>query len=411
MTESSQKLCPMCAEGIRGDETNCPHCGSALRPKKAAEEPTAEPKSAAAHPRGRKLGVIIGAAAVILVGGAVAGVALLRSGKSPEQPIGQASKDTSLAPAAKAAPTAEADATPEALKNASYHFPVMTDEEMTFALKDGKYEGEGGESLALAPSDNPIVADVDGDGFREVIGLLNYTGGGSMNWMVLVVVDGPDSTPKQRAATVFGDRDVIEGMRVDGDVISLKMIVHKENDPDCCPSRRTTQRLRLRGNELVEADAKKTATGAMDGVNASDILSSLPRPSDPVIDAAAARGHLKKGRLLEKDGQHDAAIAEYVEALRLSPSMSNPGKAGAVWGELGYALMNMERYDDAEAVCKLALEVGGDGKFRSSVNYNLGVIMKKNGRAQEAIHYFEISVAANPGNKVAAAKLAELRGN
>ncbi len=93
------------------------------------------------------------------------------------------------------------------------------------------------------------------------------------------------------------------------------------------------------------------------------------------------------GLALMADGQADAAIPRYVEALEI-----NPGFAGA-HNNLGIALMKQGRVDEAAAQYRLALEIEpGDPETHN----NLGIALRRLGRMEESVEQYRLALEIRP---------------
>jgi tetratricopeptide (TPR) repeat protein/TolB-like protein/DNA-binding winged helix-turn-helix (wHTH) protein len=115
--------------------------------------------------------------------------------------------------------------------------------------------------------------------------------------------------------------------------------------------------------------------------------------------------HTSLGDLYESTGQHDAAVAAYLEALE-----SNPSSVDALRG-LGIAYQHQNRLDEAEAVLRDAVGIHpGDA---SALN-TLGVFLFQTGRYADAAEQYEYAAALEPDNMKYMSNLASgymLQGN
>jgi serine/threonine protein kinase len=162
-----------------------------------------------------------------------------------------------------------------------------------------------------------------------------------------------------------------------------------------------------RGFEIACRDCAKLRKGDCgrcdDNGAGQRFLASLPDRSGPVVDDLESRKQLNKGRRLERDGKHDAAIAAYRKSLEFNPASSK------AYGEIAYALKNAGRFEESEAVGRRALEMPGNAKFRSNVYFNLGWVMQETGSFEEAAELYIKALQMNPDNSHIEVKLAEVR--
>ena len=92
-----------------------------------------------------------------------------------------------------------------------------------------------------------------------------------------------------------------------------------------------------------------------------------------------AETHYSLGNALAEKGQYDAAIAEYREAIRLQPNLSE------AHFELGIALDDKGQYDAAIAEDREAIRLKPD---YAAVHYNLGGALKRTAQNAEASREF-----------------------
>ena len=114
------------------------------------------------------------------------------------------------------------------------------------------------------------------------------------------------------------------------------------------------------------------------------------RPNNP-------RARLGLGDALFEEGQLDAAVNQFCEALRLEPNLAR------AHASLGVGLLAQGNPKDALIQCRRAVElVPGNASMRA----NLGDILRKTGNFSEAIAQYEIAVQLSPDDAFAHAQLA-----
>jgi tetratricopeptide (TPR) repeat protein len=108
---------------------------------------------------------------------------------------------------------------------------------------------------------------------------------------------------------------------------------------------------------------------------------------------------LQRALELHQSGQLEAAVAAYLEVLKLAPS------AALVRSNLGAAYAGLGRYDEAIVEYRRAI-VGAD---EPSIRQNLALALQKAGRLTEAAEEATRLVAADPANAKAVLLLADTR--
>jgi hypothetical protein len=93
-------------------------------------------------------------------------------------------------------------------------------------------------------------ADLDGDGKPEWVVLWTFLG--PTYWWSRVSVFTQAGSTWRAAGTTAAD-GIVERLRVKGGEIHVDTMVAGPNDPRCCPSRKTVQRIRWQGGKLVSA--------------------------------------------------------------------------------------------------------------------------------------------------------------
>lgn len=122
-------------------------------------------------------------------------------------------------------------------------------------LTDNHYEDSDLTSAELDPL--RASGDLDGDGTKELVVLLNTGTGGSGLFRDLYVLRRQAGGLAVSAPGFLGDRVDVQALRIERDELVVDLVVQGENDPLCCPTRPVTYRFRLANNELVEITGQR----------------------------------------------------------------------------------------------------------------------------------------------------------
>ena len=152
----------------------------------------------------------------------------------------------------------------EDLANASYQ--GLLDVKGVITLTDGQWQGEpyveGGASAPAAHLVGNLVVqgDLDFDGRTESINLVNYSAGGTGQFVYLAVSRFAENGVENFETVLLGDRVMVRDLRIDNGVVVVDMIQAGPNDGACCPGELVTKAWRLQDNKLEEAPMN-VATG------------------------------------------------------------------------------------------------------------------------------------------------------
>jgi tetratricopeptide (TPR) repeat protein len=116
-----------------------------------------------------------------------------------------------------------------------------------------------------------------------------------------------------------------------------------------------------------------------------------------------AMGYLALGQFMEQVRNYQAALACYAQAYALEPVDKHT--AYFVHNNLGYCLNRLERYNEAEAYLRAAIEID---PCRQNAYKNLGVSLEKQGRCTEAAQCYIQGVEADASDSRALWHLEEL---
>jgi hypothetical protein len=114
-------------------------------------------------------------------------------------------------------------------------------DEVTFV--DGNFQSDFDRSTAGIGDIG--YGDLNGDGKTDagVVYWVNY--GGSGSFFALTAVLDTSANPINVGHAPLGDRVVVGRIRLDRGTVLLDMVVHAEDDPQCCPSDTVVRRFRL----------------------------------------------------------------------------------------------------------------------------------------------------------------------
>jgi len=122
--------------------------------------------------------------------------------------------------------------------------------------------GSATEILVRA-TDWYAFGDLDADGLPDAVIVLEADPGGSGVFFDLVPVLNRGGQAMPLTPTLLGDRVEIEFVEISSDgSVSVQMIKHGPDDPQCCPTLDVIQRYRLEGEQLVEENQEPSRLSA-----------------------------------------------------------------------------------------------------------------------------------------------------
>ncbi len=151
----------------------------------------------------------------------------------------------------------------EDLQNATFSGILEMDGAEPVTLSNGHWEGEpavpGGASVPMADliGNWVLSADLDDDGRMESFSLLNYSGGGTGQFVHLAVSRFDNGKVSNFDTRLLGDRVQIVDMRIEGAEVVLQLVQAGPGDGACCPSELVTRRWRLLEGKLAEQAARE----------------------------------------------------------------------------------------------------------------------------------------------------------
>lgn len=154
-----------------------------------------------------------------------------------------------------ATPTANAGLTIEVLKAMSFLSPSF---DMTVQLKGGSFT-DGEKSISLLPQ--VAIGDLNGDHVDDAAVLLAENGGGTGDFVSLVVIVSQDGQNIQVGSALIDDRPVIESLTIENGAILLEALIHGINDPMVSPTLKVNQTYKLLENNLMMVSQVSTMQG------------------------------------------------------------------------------------------------------------------------------------------------------
>ncbi len=142
--------------------------------------------------------------------------------------------------------------TDDALANAAY--PSQLAPGGLAQLKDSHFAmpnpgNQGTTNAALL--DVRGRGEIDMDKTEDAAVVLAENGGGSGSFISLIVVLNNAGKPEVGASIALGDRQVVHSVDIANHQILLKMRIHAQPDPSCCPSVETTRTYAIKDGKLA----------------------------------------------------------------------------------------------------------------------------------------------------------------
>jgi hypothetical protein len=146
------------------------------------------------------------------------------------------------------------DLTVESLKNAKYNSIFWKNE--TIKLKDGSYTREHPDSVSVGHlgifDDKILFGDLNGDGEKDAVIILDSSFGGTGHFYELAVVVNKNGEPLQIASEDLGDRSIINSLEINDGKIIIDIIIHGPGDGGCCPTLRKIFEYELQNDKLIK---------------------------------------------------------------------------------------------------------------------------------------------------------------
>lgn len=270
----------------------------------------------------------------------------------PSSPAGAA---TVQAPGAAAA---AARIPPEALRNLTYR--GIDGERRPLPFKDGRWEGPpaipGGATYPQANLIESLVAhgDLDGDGVSDAVVLINFSGGGTGQFLHVAAVKRVGATVRNVATRLVGDRVQIRDLRVEGRQIVLDVVRAGPNDPGCCAGELATLAWTLEKNALrPAARPEQPARLTPDALAGNQWVlrkwnSNESAAAEPEVTLAYADGKFAGQAGCNRYSAAVSARGEFAGDLAMGPALTTrmacPGDAMTLEARFLAALAGVERF-------------------------------------------------------------------
>jgi hypothetical protein len=131
-------------------------------------------------------------------------------------------------------------------------------------LNDGIYREkiapESATELVIKLSDKMAYGELNGDGAEDAAVILISDPGGSGTFYDLAAVVNSNGNPQHAASAFLGDRVKVEEVDISSGKIVVRMVIHKRNDPMCCPTLKVEQEYALQGDALVRQPVEMKAS-------------------------------------------------------------------------------------------------------------------------------------------------------
>jgi hypothetical protein len=146
-----------------------------------------------------------------------------------------------------------APVTVEQLRNAEY--PSEWSESRRVRLVDGQFHEAPAPGsvteIVVRATGHYALGDLDGDGVGDGVVVLESDPGGSGVFFDLVPVVSRGGAAVPLKPTPLGDRVDIKDVTLSDGEVSVHLVKHGPDDPQCCPTLEVTLRYRLQGDTLV----------------------------------------------------------------------------------------------------------------------------------------------------------------
>lgn len=145
----------------------------------------------------------------------------------------------------------------QALPNAEY--PIEVASTGKAQLKDGVFEEAAAPGSAtktrISLGKAQAAGDLNGDGAEDAAVTLVADPGGSGTFTYLAAVINQNGLAKPIASVFLGDRIVVKSLRIQSGEIVVTLLTREADEPMAAePTVEVTQKFRLEGDQLVEAE-------------------------------------------------------------------------------------------------------------------------------------------------------------
>ena len=146
---------------------------------------------------------------------------------------------------------AGATLTREALQNAVYRSEYVESGEVKLVKGKASVDDPDGK-VTVSLTDFVAFGDLNGDGSEDAAAVLVTSAGGTGSFYELAAVISRQEKPAHLGSVQLGDRIIIESVSIAGGRVIVRMIVHKRDDPQCCPTSHVNKTYELKGSQLLE---------------------------------------------------------------------------------------------------------------------------------------------------------------
>lgn len=240
----------------------------------------------------------------------------------------------------------------EEIRNSEYQLGASDGLEVV-QLTDGSFgQGTPGSDdfMSISVTDFVALGDLNADGREEVAALISENYGGTGVFVFLAVYAEVNGTWTFQSSTMVDDRPQLRELSITNSEIFLDAVIHRTDDPMCCPTLRTMRHYRFVDNQLDMIDYTTftpegnprtiTIESPADG---SDIFSSVPIKGSVTI--APFENNLVY-RIYDISGIELSAGALTVTA----PDLGAPGTFDAIiplGGVLSDSIIRLEVQDES----------------------------------------------------------------
>ncbi len=154
-----------------------------------------------------------------------------------------------------AAPTVDAGLTEQLLRNMEYLAPELG---VSVKLVDGIFKGASQSVTMLAQF---ALGDLNGDQVNDAAILLAENGGGTGEFVSLVVIASQGGEFKQVGSVLIDDRPIIQSLEINEGTIILDATIHGLNDAMVSPTVKVHKTYRLLENNLTLMSQSSTLEG------------------------------------------------------------------------------------------------------------------------------------------------------
>ena len=264
---------------------------------------------------------------------------------------------------ARPAPAAGASASAprishDTLRNLAYR--GVEGERRPLPFKDGKWAGRPAvPGAATHPHANLVEGlvahgDLDGDGASEAVVLLNYSGGGTGQFLHVAVAKRGAAAVRNVATRFVGDRVQIRDLRVENRQVVLDVVRAGPSDPGCCAGELATLAWTLEKNALrPAARPEQPARLTPEALAGSQWVlhkwaANEPAAAEPPVTLAYADGKFAGQAGCNRYSAGVSAKGELAGDLAIGPAMTTrmacPGEATAIETRFLAALAGVSRF-------------------------------------------------------------------